>query len=297
MQIVVVTGLSGAGKSTALRALEDIEFFCVDNIPVPLVAQMVDHLAHESGRDKIAIAIDSRQRKNLAEWRTALRTLKNAGHRLEVMFLDATDETLLRRFNETRRRHPLSGDDLMDGIRRDREVMADMRDGADVVDTTNLNVHQLKSIIQDRYGGTGKLAVTLVSFGFKHGLPLEFNLVFDCRFLPNPYFEPTLTHLDGRDPEVSQFVLGPDGQELTRRSGELLEFTLPHFQKEGKLYVTIAIGCTGGRHRSVAIVEELRRRLEDGWDILVRHRDIDRDSTTRTTTKTGLGRPSTRSGE
>ncbi len=296
MQIVVVTGLSGAGKSTALRALEDIEFFCVDNIPVPLVAQMVDHLAHETGRDKIAIAIDSRQRKNLAAWKTALRTLTNAGHRLEVMFLDATDETLLRRFNETRRRHPLSGDDLMEGIRRDREVMADMREGAAIVDTTNLNMHQLKAIIQDRYGGTGKLAVTLVSFGFKHGLPLEFNLVFDCRFLPNPYFEPALTHLDGRDPEVSQFVLGPDGRELTRRIEELLEFTLPHFQKEGKLYVTIAIGCTGGRHRSVAIVEELARRLGDRWDILVRHRDVDRDSAARTTTKSGLGRPSTRSG-
>ncbi|MBS1121893.1 MAG: hypothetical protein H6Q90_4121 [Deltaproteobacteria bacterium] len=276
MQIVIVTGLSGAGKSTALRALEDIEFFCVDNIPVPLVAQMVDHLAHEGDRDKLAIAIDSRQRRNLGAWQGALGQLRRSGHRLEVMFLEASDEVLLRRFSETRRRHPLSGDDLSDGVRRDREVMAEMRHGAAVIDTSNMTLHQLKAIIQDRYGGTGKLAVTLVSFGFKHGLPLEFNLVVDVRFLPNPYFEPSLTHLDGRDPEVAKFVLGSDGLELTRQVEGLLRFTLPHFQQEGKLYVTICVGCTGGRHRSVAIVEELRRRLEGEWDILVRHRDVER---------------------
>ncbi len=276
MQIVIVTGLSGAGKSTALRALEDIEFYCVDNIPVPLVAQMVDHLAHEGDRDKLAIAIDSRQRRNLAMWQGQIQRLRGAGHRLEVMFLDASDESLLRRFSETRRRHPLSGDDLPDGVRRDREVMAEMRHGAAVIDTSNLTLHQLKSIIQDRYGGTGKLAVTFVSFGFKNGLPLEFNVVFDVRFLPNPYYEPTLTHLDGRDPEVAKFVLGTEGLEMVRQVEGLLRFTLPHFQKEGKLYVTICVGCTGGRHRSVAIVEELRRRLGSDWDILVRHRDVER---------------------
>ena len=282
MQIVIVTGLSGAGKSTALRALEDIEFTCVDNIPVPLVTEMVDHLAHEGDRDKLAISIDARQRKNLPAWHDTIQKLRGSGHRLEVMFLDATDEALLRRFSETRRRHPLSGDDLSEGIRRDREVMQDLRDGAAVVDTTNLNTHQLKAIIQDRYGGTGKLAVTLVSFGFKHGLPLEFNLVFDVRFLPNPYFEPALTHLDGRDPEVAKFVLGPethssDGSELVEKVEGLLRFQLPLFQKEGKLYVTVCVGCTGGRHRSVAVVEELRRRLGSEWDILVRHRDVERD--------------------
>jgi UPF0042 nucleotide-binding protein len=276
MQIVIVTGLSGAGKSTALRALEDIEFTCVDNIPVPLVEELVDHLAHEGDRDKLAIAIDARQRRNLAAWQGALGKLRGAGHRLEVMFLDASDEVLLRRFSETRRRHPLSGDDLVDGVRRDRELMTELRQGAAVVDTSNLNMHQLKAIIQDRYGGTGKLAVTFVSFGFKHGLPLEFNLVFDVRFLPNPYFEPTLTHLDGRDPEVAKFVLGADGLELVRQVEGLLRFALPQFQKEGKLYVTVCVGCTGGRHRSVTVIEELRRRLAGEWDILVRHRDVDR---------------------
>jgi UPF0042 nucleotide-binding protein len=276
MHIVIVTGLSGAGKSTALRALEDIEFYCVDNIPVPLVAPMVELLAHEGDRDKLAIAIDSRQRRNLGAWTTALARLRGSGHRLEVMFLDASDTVLLRRFSETRRRHPLSGDDLSDGIRLDREVMADMRIGAAVIDTSHLNMHQLKTIIQERYGGTGKLAVTLVSFGFKHGLPVELNHVFDVRFLPNPYFEPALTHLDGREPAVASYVLGPDGLELVRQIESILRFSLPQFQKEGKLYVTICVGCTGGRHRSVAIVEELRRRLTSAWDILVRHRDVDR---------------------
>lgn len=276
MQIVIVTGLSGAGKSTALRALEDIEFTCVDNIPVPLVAQMVDHLAHEGDRDKLAIAIDARQRRALGTWQHTIAKLRSSGHRLEVMFLDASDPVLLRRFSETRRRHPLSGDDLIDGIRRDRELMAEMRQGAAIVDTSNLNTHQLKAIIQDRYGGTGKLAVTFVSFGFKHGLPLEFNLVFDVRFLPNPYFEPSLTHLDGRDPECAKFVLGPDGTELVRQVEQMLRFTLPQMEKEGKLYVTVCVGCTGGRHRSVAVVEELRKRLGSEWDILVRHRDVER---------------------
>ncbi|HSR98007.1 MAG TPA: RNase adapter RapZ [Kofleriaceae bacterium] len=276
MHIVIVTGLSGAGKSTALRALEDIEFFCVDNIPMPLVAQMVDHLTLEGDRDKLAIAIDSRQRRNLSAWDASLAKLRGAGHRLEVMFLDATDEVLLRRFSETRRRHPLSGDELTDGVRRDRELMVDMRPGAAVIDTSQLNMHQLKSIIQERYGGTGKLAVTLLSFGFKHGLPIELNHVFDVRFLPNPYFEPTLSHLDGRDGRVASYVLGPDGLELVRQVESILRFSLPQFQKEGKLYVTICVGCTGGRHRSVVIVEELRRRLGAVWDILVRHRDVER---------------------
>jgi UPF0042 nucleotide-binding protein len=277
MQIVIVTGLSGAGKSTALRALEDIEFTCVDNIPVPLVVQMVDHLAHEGDRDKLAIAVDARQRRNLSVWAPTLAKLRGAGHRIEVMFLDASDEVLLRRFSETRRRHPLSGDDLLDGVRRDRELMGELRQGAAIVDTSNLNSHQLKAIIQDRYGGTGKLAVTFVSFGFKHGLPLEFNLVFDVRFLPNPHFVPALRRWSGRNARVSRYVLrSAAAREFLRRTTDLLRFLVPHYIAEGKAYLTIAVGCTGGRHRSVAMAQTLADRLRPitGIRLQVRHRDI-----------------------
>jgi UPF0042 nucleotide-binding protein len=277
MHVVIVTGLSGAGKSTALRALEDIEFYCVDNIPLPFVTDLVEHMATIGESDKVAIAVDARQKRWLPEYRDQIALLMAKGHRLEVMFLDASDEVLLRRFSETRRRHPLSGDDLAEGIRRDREVLAELRPTALVVDTSNMNVHQLKSIIQDRYGQAGRLSVTLLSFGYKHGVPVEFNLAFDVRFLANPYFEPTLSHRDGRDPEVSRFVLStPEGRKWLEMIEDLLRFSLPQFQREGKLYVTIALGCTGGRHRSVALVEELKRRLGGEWDILVRHRDVER---------------------
>ena len=277
MQIVaIVTGLSGAGKSTALRALEDIEFDCIDNPPVALVSSIIDQLAKDGEHDKVALALDSRQRRSLGLLGRVLGKLRDAGHRVDVMFLDATNEVLLRRYSETRRRHPLSGDDLQDGISRDRAVMEDLRDGANVVDTTSLNLHELKAIIQEAYGGTGRLAVALVSFGFKYGLPNEFNLVFDVRFLPNPYFDRKLGHLDGRDPAIARFVLADDGLEFVNQVEHLLRFSLPRYQQEGKLYVTICVGCTGGRHRSVAVVEELRRRLGGEWDLMVRHRDIDR---------------------
>jgi UPF0042 nucleotide-binding protein len=206
-----------------------------------------------------------------------MRKIQETGHRLEVMFLDSSDDALLRRFSETRRRHPLSGDDLEDGLVRDRALMKELRPGANVIDTSNLSPHQLKAIIQDHYGRSGKLAVTLLSFGFKHGLPAEFNHVFDVRFLPNPHFVPALKPFDGRDQEVSRYVFdSADTRELVDQIERLLRFSLPQFQHEGKLYVTIAVGCTGGRHRSVAVVEELRRRLGDAWDVLVRHRDVDR---------------------
>jgi RNase adapter protein RapZ len=279
MHVVIVTGLSGAGKSTALRALEDVEFYCVDNMPLPFVRDLIEHMATIGETQKVAIAIDARQKRWLPDYREHLARLRASGHRIEVMFLDSGDDVLLRRNSETRRLHPLSGDDLAEGIRRDRALVADLRERALVVDTSNLTVHQLKSIIQDHYGKSQRMAISLVSFGYKYGVPGEFNHVFDIRFLPNPYFDPALSHLDGRDPEVSRFVLAsPEGETMTTKIEDLLRFSLPHFQREGKLYVTIAIGCTGGRHRSVAMVEELRRRLGGEWDVLVRHRDVDRVS-------------------
>ncbi|HUH02846.1 MAG TPA: RNase adapter RapZ [Kofleriaceae bacterium] len=282
MRIVIVTGLSGAGKSTALRALEDIEFYCVDNIPVPLVSQLLTSLREGGEVQQVAIAIDSRQEPYLGSFKGQIDALIGAGYDVEILFLEASEEHLLRRFKETRRRHPLAGDDLLRGIRRDRELMSGLHEGAAVVDTTSLNVHQLKGIIQERYGfREGSLAITLLSFGFKHGLPPESDLVFDVRYLPNPYFDAELSGSDGRNPRVAEYVFESQegqGRELTARLFDLLGFTLPLYEREGKRYLTIAIGCTGGRHRSVALVEELKRRLSPTWDVLVRHRDLDRGS-------------------
>jgi RNase adapter protein RapZ len=279
MRIVVVTGMSGAGKSTALRALEDVGFFCIDNLPLPLLPAVVDTM-HGNGVDAVAFVVDSRQHQFLVEYRRQIGRLRAAGHQVEVLFLDADDAILIRRFSETRRRHPLAGDDLPSGIAHDRELLAELREDARnaIVDTAELNVHQLKGIIQERFGRReGNLAVTMLSFGFKHGLPKEADVVMDVRFLPNPYFVEELSGRDGRDPAVSGFVLdSEEGGQLVAHLEQMLRFALPQFEREGKLYLTIAIGCTGGRHRSVAVVEELGRRLGGDWDLVVRHRDLGR---------------------
>jgi RNase adapter protein RapZ len=278
MRIIIVTGLSGAGKSTALRALEDIGFYCVDNLPLPMALDFIDLMEADPQIDDVAMAVDARQHQYLSGYLEPIKRLRDRNHKVEVLFLEAPDQVLLRRFSETRRRHPLSGDDLVDGIRRDREILVGLRHAAAVVDTGALNVHQLKGIIQERYTkGGGQLAVTLLSFGYKHGLPPEADLAFDVRFLPNPYFDPDLSGRDGRDQEVSTFVLqSAEAIELLGHLEKLLRFSLPHYEAEGKLYLTIAVGCTGGRHRSVAMVEELRRRLGGDWDLQVRHRDLER---------------------
>lgn len=277
MRIIIVTGLSGAGKSTALRALEDIGFYCADNLPLPLVSPFVELLAAK-GHEHAALSVDARQHEFLDRYRGEVAALRASGHQIDVLFLEAPDEHLLRRYSETRRRHPLAGDELSDGIRRDREVLATLRGDAAVLNTGQLTVHQLKGIIHERYGRReGSLAVTLQSFGFKHGLPAESDLVFDVRFLPNPYFEEPLSALDGRDHRVGDFVFGSqEGGELLQQLERFLRYALPRFAKEGKLYLTVAVGCTGGRHRSVAVVEELHKRLGDQWDVLVRHRDLNR---------------------
>ncbi len=277
MLIVMVTGLSGAGKSTALRALEDIQFYCVDNLPLPLVPGLVELMA-PLGIGEVALSVDARQHMFLGSYRDIVISLRADGHRVDVLFLEAPDDVLLRRYSETRRRHPLSGDELSDGIHRDRESLALLREDAVVVNSGPLNVHELKAIIQERYGRTaGTLAVTLQSFGYKHGVPADSDLVFDVRFLPNPYFVGELSAGDGREPKVAEFVLGSAlGAQLVGELERFLRFTLPNFAREGKLYLTVAVGCTGGRHRSVAVVEELYRRLGGEWDVVVRHRDLHR---------------------
>jgi UPF0042 nucleotide-binding protein len=213
------------------------------------------------------------------------RTLRATGHPVEVLFLDAADDALLRRFSETRRRHPLAGDDLRAGMARERRLLQALRDDAEaIVDTGNLNVHQLKGIIQERYGkSTGQLSVTLLSFGFKHGYPAEADVVLDVRFLPNPYFVESLSAASGLEPHVARFVMdNDDAREFVKKTEELLLFSLPRFEREGKAYVTVAIGCTGGRHRSVAVAEELARRLPSRWPLTVRHRDLERTAERQT---------------
>lgn len=277
MRIVIVTGLSGAGKSTALRALEDHGYYCVDNVPLPLMGQMIDWMASEGDLRELAVAVDARQHQYLDGYREEIERLRRLGHKVDVLFLEASSDTLVRRYSATRRRHPLSRTDLLEGIERDRVILTELRRLSEVIDTSSLNVHQLTGIIQDHYGDEDNgLSVMLLSFGFKNGVPREANLVFDVRFLPNPYFVPQLTESDGRDPDVARYVLATEeARVMLDHIERMLRFVLPQFQKERKLYLTVAIGCTGGRHRSVVLVEELRNRFHEDWDVLIKHRDLD----------------------
>jgi UPF0042 nucleotide-binding protein len=277
MRIIIVTGVSGAGKSTALKALEDAGYFCVDNLPLPLMNRFVELISDVEEAEQAAVGVDARAGEFLSSTREVFGALRAEGHQLEVLFLDAEDDVLVRRFSETRRRHPLSGDDLREGIAREREILRGLREEASAyVDTGNLNVHQLKGVIQERYRRSADvLAVTLLSFGFKHGLPAEADIVLDVRFLPNPYFVEALSASTGEDSAVREFVLdNADAREFLDRSAGLLEFVLPRAEREGKAYLTVAVGCTGGRHRSVAAVQELAKRLPRRHPLTVRHRDL-----------------------
>lgn len=282
---VIITGLSGAGKSYAIKCFEDLGYFCVDNLPTTLIPTFAE-LCAQSSREmrKIALGVDVREGEYLAHFVETLHALRARGHRVEVLFLEAGDEALVRRYHETRRRHPLAGEgSVLDGIRAERQALANLREAADrVLDTSRLTVHQLKDRLVEAYGPQetrGALTVSLVSFGFKYGVPYDADLVFDVRFLPNPHFVESLRALDGRDPAVAKFLLSHDeSRELLTRLEELLRFLLPLYQREGKSYLTVAIGCTGGRHRSVTLVESLAGFLEElRVTPIVRHRDLDRE--------------------
>ncbi len=285
LRFVIITGLSGAGKSFAIKCFEDMGYFCVDNLPTTLIPTFAE-LCAQSTREirRIALGVDVREGEYLAHLVEILQELKEKGHPTEMLFLEAGDESLVRRYHETRRRHPLAADgNILDGIRAERRAMAHLREIADrIVDTSGLTVHQLKELLVDSYGG-GKtqtsLTVSLVSFGYKHGIPYDSDLVFDVRFLPNPHFVEGLRTLDGRDPAVAEFVLKhEESRQLLVRLKDLLSFLLPYYQREGKAYLTVAVGCTGGRHRSVVLVEELRPFLESqGFPPTVTHRDLHRE--------------------
>jgi UPF0042 nucleotide-binding protein len=282
---VVITGLSGAGKSYAIKCFEDMGFFCVDNLPTTLIPTFAD-LITRSGQSitRVALGVDVREGEYLTHLIDTLGELRKRDHKVEVLFLEAGEEALVRRYRETRRRHPLAPDgNVVDGIRAERKALSTMREVADrIVDTSALTVHQLKDLLIEMYVAPGQrtgLTISLVSFGFKHGVPFDADLVFDVRFLPNPHFVEHLRPLDGRDPRVREFILEHEAsRELLRRLEDFLGFVLPAYQREGKAYLTVALGCTGGRHRSVALVEELRRFLERlGLAATVVHRDMDRE--------------------
>ncbi len=285
IRFVIVTGLSGAGKSYAIKCLEDLGYFCVDNLPTTLIPTFAELCAHsDRAIRKIALGIDVREGEYLAHILETLQELRASGHVAEVLFLEAAEETLVRRYHESRRRHPLAGEgSVVDGIRAERKALAHLREAADrILDTSGLTVHQLKEQMVESYGAPGKrdaLTVSLISFGYKHGIPYDADLVFDVRFLPNPHFVDALRLLDGRDASVKDFVLaGDESRQLLARLEDLVRFLLPLYQREGKAYLTIAIGCTGGRHRSVTLVEALRSVLQGlGFEPLVRHRDLDRE--------------------
>jgi len=283
-RIVVVTGMSGGGKATAVRALEDAGYFCIDNLPVPVIPKLLDLLSTSQDVNKIALVIDARETKFLGESRAMITEARALGHHIEVLFLDSSDEALVRRFSETRRRHPLAPNaTVLEGIAAERAMLADLHDLAnEIIDTTQTTVHELKQIVQERFAAADPataLAVTIMSFGYRNGIPMQADIVLDVRFLPNPYFVPEFRALPGTNPAVSKWVLGHSvAEEFLTRARDLLTFLLPRYRDEGKAYLTVALGCTGGRHRSVALTEALGSMLTaQGIRVRTRHRDVDRE--------------------
>lgn len=281
--IVVITGMSGSGKSTAIRALEDAGFFCIDNLPVLLLPKLTELASHGGQMPRLALVIDARERVFLSDAPRMLEEARRSGSQVEVLFLDSSDDALARRFSETRRRHPLAPEgSVAEGLRLEREALKDLRELADqVIDTSVLNVHDLKRLVQARFSPepVNAQSITLMSFGYRYGVPSQADLVLDVRFLPNPYFIPELKGLNGKNPKVASYVLDrPDTGVFIDKVVDLCGYLFPRYQKEGKAYLTVALGCTGGKHRSVAIAHELAKRLSPAHPrVQVWDRDVDKE--------------------
>ncbi len=287
LDVTIVTGMSGAGRSSVADSLEDLGFFVIDNLPPALIPKVAE-LAREGDRpSRYVLVVDVRSGAFMDELATALSELRETGARTRVLFLDASDETLVRRFETSRRPHPLAASDrISDGITRERELLEELKGQADlVIDTSNLNVHELRERVREQFGdGDGAqtgaaLQANVVSFGYKHGVPLDVDLVFDCRFLPNPHWVERLRPLPGTDAKVRRYVLQqPDAQAFLDELARLFELLLPAYAREGKSYLSIGVGCTGGRHRGVVIANELAKVLGKlGFPARVHHRDLDRE--------------------
>ncbi len=280
MRIVIITGLSGSGKSTAMAAFEDAGYYCVDNMPVTLLPRFLK-LPLKSEISGLAFVMDLREKGFLDKYPPIFAAIQSKGWDFKVVFMEADEKTLLRRYSQTRRHHPLeNGRRLLEGIRAEREAMAPLREDADhVIDTSRYTVHELKSVILDIARQNIQrvpMRINVLSFGFKHGVPEDADLIMDVRFLTNPYFIPKLKPLDGRSPEIRDFVLNRnDTREFLNKYQGLLDYLIPLYEREGKAYLTIAIGCTGGRHRSVAIAISIFSHIQstDRW-VQLTHRDI-----------------------
>lgn len=282
LEIIVITGLSGAGRTQAMQSLEDQGFFCVDNLPPTFIVKFAELCAQSQGKvSKAAIVCDLRGGAFFSSLSEALSNLETEGFHFEILFLDASDETLVRRYKESRRRHPLSPQGrILDGIQAERQQLEELRGRADkIIDTSNLSAQQLRRQVAELFGkgqGLDQMAVSVISFGFKYGIPLDADLVMDVRFLPNPFYVETLRPLTGEHPLVQEYVFGnPIAQEFMEKYLSLLEYILPHYVKEGKTHLVIGVGCTGGQHRSVAIAERVGQFLsERHYASSVKHRDV-----------------------
>ena len=284
LDVTVVTGMSGAGRSATADVLEDLGFFVIDNLPPALIPKVAE-LGRDRQGSRFALVVDTRAGEYLPDLESALAELRETGARTRVLFLDAADEVLVRRFDETRRRHPVAESHrVSEGIARERELLEEIKGQADIViDTSELNVHELRDrlrkIIGDPADVPSGLQINVVSFGYKHGLPLDVDLVFDCRFLPNPHWIESLRPLPGTDARVRRYVMKQEEtQAFLEELSNLFELLLPAYVREGKSYLSIGVGCTGGRHRSVVIAAEIARLLERlGFPARVHHRDLERE--------------------
>ncbi len=283
LQLAVITGLSGAGRSTAAKCLEDLGWFVIDNLPPSLISAVVELAGRSNGSvDRVAVVVDVRSRGFSSDLQESLDAVDSTGFRPRVLFLEASDDVLVRRFDGVRRPHPLQGDGrLTDGITRERDLLRDVRGDADlVIDTSILNVHELRAKIASAFEGTApKLHMTLVSFGYKYGVPVDADIIADCRLIPNPHWVPELRPLTGLDEQVRDYVFAQEGAaEFVDAYASLLRRYEKGYVAEGKHYATVAIGCTGGKHRSVAVSAELAARLRaEGVDVTLIHRDLGRE--------------------
>ncbi len=283
--VLIITGLSGSGKSTVLRALEDIGFFCVDNLPIRLLPKFLELRAQISQQDlKVAVGMDVRTRDFLLEYTTIFRRLKKKGYQLHVLFLEAKDEILIRRFSQTRRQHPLAENEpIVSALQEERGKLQKLRKIASrIIDTSNFNTHQLRSLIMQEYSLlpiSQRMHLHIISFGFKYGIPPEADIVMDVRFLPNPYFIKDLSEMNGNALPVQEFVLErEETRTFLERFFPMLDYLIPNYQKEGKAHLTVAIGCSGGHHRSVVIANSLGEHLrQHQLPLTIDHRDIIRE--------------------